>query len=308
MVDQKSENFRTLTGNHGGLRRGTAAAALGAVLVLSAGVPASNAAAPALLADTEDAAAPAPAVSQLSATVSGTLSLDTWAGAVLGDEDDDEPSGSPTPTLSPTIAPAPTISPSTTPSPIVPVPTLPKTPLPTKTPTPAPTPSPTSTSTSGPSQTPSPTPTESRPGYSPAAVPPPAGQQPPAAGPATATQPAPAVQPAPAAPVTVPSAESPVPAAAGGASADRRTDGTLDAAAARPGAAGIVSGVWGSARLSRPMNMGTVDYQYSAVKPNSAVLGSSQAGPVSPLVWVGAGLVVLAGAAGLVAYKMRKAL
>jgi hypothetical protein len=89
---------------------------------------------------------------------------------------------------------------------------------------------------------------------------------------------------------------------------DRRTDGTLDAAAARPGAAGIASGVWGSARLSRPMNMGTVDYRYSAVKPNSAILGSSQTGPVSPLVWVGAGLVLLAGAAGLVAYKMRKAL
>ena len=43
MVIQRSAFFRTLTGFHGGLRRGTAAAALGAVLVFVAGTPASNA-------------------------------------------------------------------------------------------------------------------------------------------------------------------------------------------------------------------------------------------------------------------------
>lgn len=43
MVTQRSIIFRTLTGYHGGLRRGTAAASLGAVLVFVAGTPASNA-------------------------------------------------------------------------------------------------------------------------------------------------------------------------------------------------------------------------------------------------------------------------
>jgi hypothetical protein len=43
MVIQRSVIFRTLTGFHGGLRRGTAAAVLGAVLVFVAGTPASNA-------------------------------------------------------------------------------------------------------------------------------------------------------------------------------------------------------------------------------------------------------------------------
>ena len=43
MVNDRSESSRFRTGIHGGLRRGSAAAAIGAVLVLSAGVPASQA-------------------------------------------------------------------------------------------------------------------------------------------------------------------------------------------------------------------------------------------------------------------------
>lgn len=43
MVIQKPRFFRTRTGCHGGLRRGAATAALGAVLVFSVGVPASSA-------------------------------------------------------------------------------------------------------------------------------------------------------------------------------------------------------------------------------------------------------------------------
>jgi hypothetical protein len=43
MVNDRSESSRFRTGIHGGLRRGSAAAAIGAVLVLSAGVPASGA-------------------------------------------------------------------------------------------------------------------------------------------------------------------------------------------------------------------------------------------------------------------------
>jgi hypothetical protein len=330
MVDQKSENFRTLAGNHGGLRRGTAAAALGAVLVLSAGVPASNAAAPALLTDAGEVAPSSPeadavpgtaieadpAVSQVKATVDGSLSLEAWAGRILDDEDDDESSASPAPTVSPT---QPSFSPSSTPVPTVPVPTLPATPLPTTSPAPAPAPSPTSTTASGPtptsptqtspSQTSAPAPAGSRPGYSPAAsVPAPATQQAPATQSGASQLPA-AGEPAPDAQPAQAPAGAPAPAAGSAAEAPGRSaKGKLDTATSRPGAAGITSGVWGAGRLSSPMNMGTVDSRYSVSGPSSAVLGSAQAGPVSPLVWAGAGLVLLAGAAGLVAYKLRRAL
>jgi hypothetical protein len=329
MVDQKSENFRTLAGNHGGLRRGTAAAALGAVLVLSAGVPASNAAAPALLTDAGEVAPSSPeadavpgtaieadpTVSQVKATVDGSLSLEAWAGRIL-DEDDDESSASPEPTVSPR---QPSFSPSSTPVPTVPVPTLPATPLPTTSPAPAPAPTPTSTTASGPtptsppqtspSQTSAPAPAGSRPGYSPAAsVPAPATQQAPAAQSGASQLPA-AGEPAPAAQSAQAPAGAPAPAAGSAAEApDRSAKSKLDTATSRPGAVGITSGVWGAGRLSSPMNMGTVDSRYSVSRPSSAVLGSAQAGPVSPLVWAGAGLVLLAGAAGLVAYKLRRAL
>ena len=336
MVDQKSESFRTLAGNHGGLRRGTAAAALGAVLVLSAGVTASNAAAPALLTDAGEVvpsspdtdAVPGtaieadPTVSRVKATVDGSLSLEAWAGRILDDDgDDDESSASPAPTASPT---SPSFSPSSTPVPTVPVPTLPAeplptSPLPTTSPAPAPAPSPSSTAASGPtqtsptqtspSQTSAPAPAVSRPGYSPAAsVPAPAAQQPPAAQPG-ASQLAPAGQPAPAVQPGQAPGGALVPEAGSAAEAqDRSATGKLDTATSRRGAAGITSGVWGAGRLSSPMNMGTVDSRYSVSRPSSAVLGSAQAGPVSPLVWAGAGLVLLAGAAGLVAYKLRRAL
>ena len=335
MVDQKSESFRTLAGNHGGLRRGTAAAALGAVLVLSAGVPASNAAVPALLTeagevvpsspDTDAVPGAAieadPTVSRVKATVDGSLSLEAWAGRILDDDgDDDESSASPAPTASPT---SPSFSPSSTPVPTVPVPTLPAeplptTPLPTTSPAPAPAPSPSSTAASGPTQTspsqtsapaPAPAPAVSRPGYSPAAsVPAPATQQAPAAQPG-ASQLAPAGQPAPAVQPGQAPGGALVPEAGSAAEAqDRSATGKLDTATSRRGAAGITSGVWGAGRLSSPMNMGTVDSRYSVSRPSSAVLGCAPAGPVSPLVWAGAGLVLLAGAAGLVAYKLRGAL
>lgn len=332
MVDQKSENFRTLAGNHGGLRRGTAAAALGAVLVLSAGVPASNAAAPALLTDAgevvptspEADAVPGtaieadPTVSQVKATVDGSLSFEAWAGRILDDdEDDDESSASPEPTVSPT---QPSFSPSSTPVPTTPPPTTSPAPAPAPSPssTTAASPAPTSPTRTSPSQTSAPAPAASRPGYSPAAsVPAPATRQAQAAQPGVSQPPAagqqaPAAQPGQQAPAAQPAqapAGAPAPAAGSAAEVpDRSAKGKLDAATSRPGAAGITSGVWGAGRLSSPMNMGTVDSRYSVSRPGSAVLGSAQGGPVSPLVWAGAGLVLLAGAAGLVAYKMRRAL
>jgi hypothetical protein len=57
------------------------------------------------------------------------------------------------------------------------------------------------------------------------------------------------------------------------------------------------------------MNMATVDSRYAAHAPSeSAVFGVSQGSAASPLVWAGAGLVVLAGAAGLLAFRIRKPL
>jgi hypothetical protein len=338
MVDQKSENIRTLAGNHGGLRRGTAAAALGAVLVLSAGVPASNAAAPALLPDAGEGVQSSPdadavpgtapeadatvsqarATSRVKATVDGTLRLEAWAGAILGDdEDDDESSASPAPTVSPT---RPSFSPSSTPVPTVPVPTapgttapaptLPATPLPvapSTSPAPAPAPSTTSTAASGTSPSQASSPAAPRPGYSPAGVPGPATQQAPAAQPGVSGL-GPAVQPAPAQPAEAPAGAPVASTGSAAQTADRSAKSKLDTATSRPGAAGITSGVWGSGRLSSPTNIGTVDSRYSVSRPSSAVLSSTQSGPVSPLVWAGAGLVLLAGAAGLVAYKLRRAL
>jgi hypothetical protein len=110
-------------------------------------------------------------------------------------------------------------------------------------------------------------------------------------------------------PATGPAAETPGGAATGEAAAapERKTGGALDTASGRTGAAGITAGVWGSGRFASPMNMGTVDSRYAVQGPKSAIL-ASQPGPISPLVWAGAGLVLLAGAAGLVAYKIRRAL
>jgi hypothetical protein len=56
------------------------------------------------------------------------------------------------------------------------------------------------------------------------------------------------------------------------------------------------------------MNMASLGDRYAADAPYSgAVLGASD-GPVSPLVLAGAVLVVLAGAAGLVAFRIRRSL
>jgi hypothetical protein len=139
MVNQKSDGFRSLTGFHGGLRRGTAAAAFGAVLVLSAGVPASNAAASDL---PEDPDGGTTAAAGLGATVDAA-GLEAWAAAALSNErtlssdhrdgghrsGEPRPSDQPAPSVPPSLAPvvpSPTPDPSVTisarPAPAVPVP------------------------------------------------------------------------------------------------------------------------------------------------------------------------------------------
>ncbi len=161
MVNQKSEETRTLTGFHGGLRRGTAAAALGAVLVLSAGVPASNA--------VSLVPAPDPTTDGAAATASveaGVPLLDAVASVVLGPKP--EPSDSPEPgTGKPTrpgyrTQPAPSPTPTTEPASPSPSPTTPTSPAPspsegTLPPSGTPSPSPTggaAAPSTGPTQTP----------------------------------------------------------------------------------------------------------------------------------------------------------
>lgn len=346
MVDQKSDNPRTLTGNHGGLRRGTAAAALGAVLVLSAGVPASNAATPAwitdavstdtssadsgstdpvstdslngvtLLPDTDDDTRDG---TRLSATVSGdSADLEAWAAAALSGEQD--PPAYPAPTLStasalpePTESPVPSLLSSTTP--LAPEP-LPSRPSPSTSTAPSAKPEPSTTapspapSTTGPSAEPSATPESGgTPSTSQKSVPVPSQASLPTPGQAPA-----AGTPAPAPATSATSDAAPVQSSQTPAAGTSATEDAL-AKAGGAQAAGShaygrsASGVWGSGELSGPMNMASLGDRYAAGAPYSgAVLGASDDGPVSPLVLAGAVLVILAGAAGLVAFRIRRSL
>jgi len=57
------------------------------------------------------------------------------------------------------------------------------------------------------------------------------------------------------------------------------------------------------------MNMATADSLYDSRGPaESAVLTATPGGAVSPLVWWGAGLLILAGAAGLAVVRIRRSL
>ncbi|WP_458111466.1 hypothetical protein M1D88_14200 [Arthrobacter sp. R1-13] len=101
MVIQRSIIFRTLTGFHGGLRRGTAAALLGAVLVFVAGTPASNAVV---------AAPSAPMESPTVTTDSSDTRLPSDAKGTPAPPSSQEPKGGKprtVPAESPTAEPAP---------------------------------------------------------------------------------------------------------------------------------------------------------------------------------------------------------
>lgn len=347
MVDQKSDNFRTLTGNHGGLRRGTAAAALGAVLVLSAGVPASNAATPAwitdavstdsssadssgadsestdslnrvtLLPDTDDddTGGESRTGARLTASVSGDAAdLEAWAAAALTGEQD--PPVYPAPTRStasalsqPTeslvpLPEGPSLLSSTTPTPPVPLPSRPS-PSTTAAPLEPSEPATTAPTTPAPSAEPSATPESG-------ATPSTTQQSVPA--PSPATSPAPGQVPAAGTPAPAPAGTGPTDAAPAPASETSGAGGSLENASGAQAAASraygrSASGVWGSGELSGPMNMASLGDRYAAGAPYSgAVLGASDEGSVSPLVWAGAVLVVLAGAAGLVAFRIRRSL
>jgi hypothetical protein len=107
MVDYRSGLSHSRTGIHGGLRRGTAAAAAGVVLVLSAGIPASQ------------AADGSPDPGSPDVQVTGTVQLPVVGSLVQGLLG--SATQSPTPTSTPT-APAPTASASPAPVTAAPAP------------------------------------------------------------------------------------------------------------------------------------------------------------------------------------------
>ncbi|MBT2596848.1 hypothetical protein [Arthrobacter sp. ISL-72] len=315
MVIQKSEETRTLTGFHGGLRRGTAAAALGAVLVLSAGVPAASAASLVPAPDTTDG---------VDATTTASLQadvplLEAWASVVLGHKP--EPSGPPAsgsnrPTppghrTQPTPSPSPTTEPAwTTPSPD-----------PTS---PAPSPStPPSQDTGSRSAPPAPSPGggAAAPSTGPAQAP---GTHTPAA-PAPATAPVPAGTPA-APPSVLPGTA--VPAAPGtGAAAPVQGTGTPAAgdtarvpstgiraagpAMAAPASAWKTTNVFGPANMAILTSAGVLPlsgpgYGVSSAPVMRSAVSVSPMGEVSPQVWWGGGLIGLACAAGFAYVRMRR--
>lgn len=73
-------------------------------------------------------------------------------------------------------------------------------------------------------------------------------------------------------------------------------------------APGIAAGVWGSAQLAGPNNMATISSAYMRSPAESTVMGTSHNGTIAPQVWWGAGLLALAGAAGVAAARLRRAL
>jgi hypothetical protein len=296
MVIQKSEETRTLTGFHGGLRRGTAAAALGAVLVLSAGVPASHAVSLVPAPDTTSDGGDTTATVQ-----AGVPLLDAWASVVLAPKPDPSDTGKPTPPgqrSQPSPSPTPTTDPDwASPSP-----------------TPTPTPSDGGTPSQGttPPSTPAPSPSN---GPSGGGTAPSADPTLPAGTPAPA--PAPSVVPGTAAPAVPGSGPtSPAPAAGGlppnGAS--RLPSGSLSSGPAMSAPASA----WTSTRMFGPANMATLTsagvvplsgpgFGVASAPVMRSAVSVSPIGDVSPQVWWGAGLVGLAAAAGFAFVRLRRA-
>lgn len=311
------------TGIHGGIRRGTAAAAIGAVLVLSTGVTAS-------LADEGGTDSGNPKVPVTLETRSGPqeASLRGNSGEARqnapgqdkdqkkpvpkgyegANEPEEEAASTPVLSVPPALLPAvkATLSPSATAVP---------------TPTPAPA-SPSSTAPAG-SATAATAPAGSAPAAAPAPTKPApapaptvAGVSPAGASPAGSAPAAPATAP-PAAAVTAPAgaaATASVPPAA----ALPGTDGSTPAdqvppaveALSVPGKDGPSAGAKGgqaevSPLYSRPQTRaGWTPYTSEGTSRSSAVL-NNQPDERSALVWLGSGLVGVAGAAGLVFFRLR---
>lgn len=295
------------TGIHGGLRRGTAAAAFGAVLVLSTGVQASLA----------DDAVPPPQDSPAQASLAGTAADGSTAtprgkvpaipavpGALLPAVKASLAPGSTTATAQATAQ----ASMTGLPLPDVPLPTVSGTPLVTGGPT---------TSTAAPAG-----------GASSTATRPGSGTQP---GPTSATAPgvAPAAGTSPAGGAPAPTPPLPGTEAAGQAS------GSQDAVAAPGGAAGTATGGEAGGDAAGPAASGgavapsptlptslptalSINARQSqptrvpqaAAAPAGPGRAVSSTGPLpdmpDAMVWLGAGLVGVGAAAGLVFLRMRR--
>ncbi|MGX5716978.1 hypothetical protein [Arthrobacter sp. MAHUQ-56] len=284
MVQHRSELSMSRTGIHGGLRRGTAAAAVGAVLVLSTGVPASfadDATSPPRDPAAQASGRPQPAP-RASLSVPAPLLPAVKASLAAG-----------TTTGQATVAASePSLATTTLPLPDLPLPAPSGTTLAPSTPTPA-------------------------------AASSPASAAPAAPAPATASAPphaAQAVPPAPAAAVQSPGgmvAGSAAPAPGAGTQAGTATAGAPDegneadmAAGAAP-AAPVVPGTAGStvptAFARQPHPAGTPQ---AAGVPADGHRPVSSTGPIAGLpdamVWLGVGLVGIGTAAGLVFFRLRR--
>ncbi|MDP9888153.1 hypothetical protein J2X98_001740 [Pseudarthrobacter enclensis] len=326
MVQHRSELSMSRTGIHGGIRRGTAAAAVGAVLVLSTGVQAS-------LADDavpppQDPAAPAASAAAFGLSIAArqtaavTPGPDVTGGSSPQGSEGQNPAGpgagapaartprtpSAIPTVPDALLPVITVSPSAdwTAAPTGPATSgTPMAPGPQTTSAAAPTGSP-SVARPG-ASTPAGSGAASAPGAASAAGAAPAagvtGQLPAVAAPAEGT--APAAGQGGAAPVS--GEQSAVPGAGAGVNF---LPGTLAAGADGPGAQGataspLPTALSINARNSQPTRL-----------PQAA---GEQAGPGRPvsfvgplrdvpgaMVWLGAGLVGVGAAAGLVFLRMRR--
>lgn len=321
MAHNRSDLSMPRTGIHGGLRRGAAAAAVGAVLVLTTGVPASQAkegapdpgdpAAPAV--DTKSLPVVAPLKGQSAAAREKAPGQDRegksndgkdQAGKGKGKDSKQAASPSPAPTPSASAIPS-ALRPAVkaTQKPAAPSGTAPASPVPTSSAPAASTPTATRSATSAPAGS---TPASS--GTAPAAAPSvpvavpeapgtgaPAGPATPAA--AGGTTPA---QPAPPASTV---AADPSMTAAG--------EPTADAAAgeATTAAAGGVGGQAGYVPLYAVPHTQAGWTPYASVPNTNSVRSSAvlaaQPEPKSAMVWLGSGLVGVAGAAGLVFFRLR---
>jgi hypothetical protein len=329
MVQHKSELSISRTGIHGGIRRGAAAAAIGAVLVLTTGAPASQAeeGTP----DPRDSAAPA--VDTKSLPVVASPAGQSAREDAPGQNRDKNPNagGNGKPGARPGVSAS--ASASAVPSALLPVITATQSPgsrpAPTATPSPVPT-----TGAPAPGR-----PTATRPATSPAGSAP-ASPGTPSASTAQPTAPASSPTGSPAAGSEVggtPTAGTPTaggatgqgpasqdpPAGSAGTTATRPGPGsdavqlrgnakgqprTQASAATAPGAAAAGHASYVPIYAVAQANSGWTP-SYSAGALGNSVRSSAelnaQPEPKSALVWLGSGLVGVAGAAGLVFFRLR---
>jgi hypothetical protein len=322
MLQHKSELSMSRTGIHGGIRRGAAAAAIGAVLVLSTGVQASQAKEG--TADPGDPAAPAVDTASLPVVVplkGQSAEAREDAPGQNRDKNPDaagngKPGASPSASASVSAVPSallPAIAATQPPS---------SSPAPTATPSPVPTAGiPTSsTPTASRPATSAPTGSATAPrGTSPASSAPARTSAPasPAAGsPAAGTSSpgalqAPGVQETPAGPAGTAAVQNgqagsgavDIPGAAQGQSVTETPAGAASRTAAAAGHAAYVP------IYAVPQASSGWTPSYSAGAQGNSMRSSAklnaQPEPKSALVWLGSGLVGVAGAAGLVFFRLR---